>query len=96
MPMAVSRGATFVMEEGRLMLQVGFRLGQQARCESLGAEYVGGVGPALADERRRLGILEQLGEQLVLEGHEVQVLELEHLVLVGIGVRLKTAPLHVH
>jgi hypothetical protein len=38
MPMAVSRGATFVMEEGRLMLQVGFRLRQQARCESLGAE----------------------------------------------------------
>jgi hypothetical protein len=56
----------------------------------------GGVGPALADERRRLGILEQLGEELVLEGHEVQVLELEHLVLMGIGVCLKTAPLHVH
>ncbi len=45
--------------------------------------------PALAGEGRRLGRLEQLREYFVLEGHEVQVLELENLVLVGVGVSLR-------
>ena len=36
-----------------------------------------------------MGRLQQLGEHFVLEGHEVQVLELENLVLVGVGVSLR-------
>ncbi len=54
----------------------------------------GGVAPAFADERRRLGVLEQLSEQLVLEGHKVQMFELEYLVLVRVGVCLDAALLH--
>jgi hypothetical protein len=51
--------------------------------------------PALVGKRRRLGRLEQLGEYFVLEGHEVKVLELENLVLGGVGVSLETAALQM-
>ena len=50
----------------------------------------GGEGqPSFSDEGRGLGGLEQLSEQFVLEGHEVQVLELEYLVVEGVAVRLR-------